>query len=115
MSKADTDLVIRLYIQEQLRKSIILKYHDYNGHMGIDKTYETVKGKYYWPCMYKELYKCTNSHNLSDPKLDKTTPKGNRCSFLPFVKLCLDISGPFPKAFSGKKYIIGFVDRYSGW
>ena len=51
LTKADTDLVIRLYVPEQLRKSEILKYHDYSGHMGIDKTYDAIKGKYYWPCM----------------------------------------------------------------
>ena len=51
--KADTDLVIRLYVPEQLRKLVILEYHDYNGHMGIGKTYNAIKGTYYWSCMYE--------------------------------------------------------------
>ena len=54
LSKADTDPIIRLYVPEQLRKSVILEYHDYNGHMRIDKTYDAIKCKYYWLCMYKE-------------------------------------------------------------
>ena len=33
----------------------------------------------------------------------------------PFAKLGLDISGPYPTTLSGNKYIIGFVDWYSGW
>ena len=61
LSKADTDPVKRLYIPEQLKQSVILEYHDYNGHLGIDKTYDAIKGKYYWPCMCKELYKYVNS------------------------------------------------------
>ena len=30
--------------------------------MGIDKTFDAIKCKYYWPCMYKEPYKYINSH-----------------------------------------------------
>ena len=33
----------------------------------------------------------------------------------PFGKLGLDISGPYPTTLSGNKYIISFVDWYSGW
>ena len=29
--------------------------------------------------------------------------------------LGLDVSGSYPKTVSGNKYIIGFVDWYSGW
>ena len=43
LSKADTDPVIRLYIPEQLKQSVILEYHDYNAHKGIDKTYDAIK------------------------------------------------------------------------
>ena len=30
-------------------------------------------------------------------------------------KTSLDLSGPYPKTLSGNKYIIDFVDWYSGW
>ena len=33
----------------------------------------------------------------------------------PFAKLSLDLSGPYPKSLSGNRYIIAFVDWYSGW
>ena len=118
LSKADTDPVIRLYIPEQLKQSVILEYHDHNGYMGIDKTYDAIKGKYYWPCMYKELYKYVNScvtcqtRNLKKvkPPLQETDAPP-----YPFAKIGLDVSGPYPKTLSGNKYIIGFVDWYSGW
>ena len=47
LSGTDTDPIIRLYIPEQLRKSIFLEYHESDGHMGIDKNCDTIKGKYY--------------------------------------------------------------------
>ena len=33
----------------------------------------------------------------------------------PMAKLSLDLSGPYPKTMSGNKYIIAFVDWFSGW
>ena len=33
----------------------------------------------------------------------------------PFDKIGLDLTGPYPKSLSGNRYIIGFVDWYSGW
>ena len=33
----------------------------------------------------------------------------------PFAKVSLDLSGQYPKTLSGNKYIVAFVDRFSGW
>ena len=33
----------------------------------------------------------------------------------PFAKIGVDLSGPYPTTLSGNKYIIGFIDLYSGW
>ena len=37
LSKLDTDPIIRLYLPRHIIKPIMMKYHDNNGHMGIDK------------------------------------------------------------------------------
>ena len=86
--------------------------------MGIDKTYDAIKGKYYWPCMYKELYKYVNSCVTCQTRhLKKVKPPLQETDAppYPFAKIGLDVSGPYPKTLSGNKYIIGFVDWYSGW
>ena len=59
--KAESDPVIQLNIPEHLRQEIIEQYYDNNGHMGIDKTHDAIKTKYYWPDMYKNLYQCITS------------------------------------------------------
>ena len=33
----------------------------------------------------------------------------------PFAIIGVDLSGPYPTTLSGNKYIIGFIDLYSGW
>ena len=61
LPKADSDPVILLCIPEHLRKGVIEQYHDNNGHMGIDKTHDTIKNKYCWPNVYKNLYQYVTS------------------------------------------------------
>ena len=46
----------RSVIPKHLVPLVVRQYHDDNGHMGIDKTHDTIKQKYFWPNMYKGLY-----------------------------------------------------------
>ena len=34
---------------------MIVSYHDGNAHLGLDKTYSAIIGKYYWPKMYVDI------------------------------------------------------------
>ena len=117
LSKSDSDPIIRLYITSHLKQLVIEQYHDKNGHMGTEKTYDSIEGKHYWPHMYKKLYQHVNScviyqrRNLREVKapLQETDAPP-----FPFAKLCLDVSGPYPRTLSGNKYI-SFVVWYSAW
>ena len=85
--------------------------------MGIDKTHDAIKTKYYWPNMYKNLYQCiTSCVTCQTRNLRKVKPPQQETDSptYPFPKLGLDVSGAYPKTLSGKKYIVGFVDWYSG-
>ena len=54
--------------------------------------------------------------NLPTEKIKKVRPQQETdAPPFPFAKLGLDISGPYPPTLSGNKYIISFVDWYSGW
>ena len=117
ISKADSDPVLRLH-SGTIRDSVIKKYQDWNGHMGSDKTYDTMKSKYYWPNMYKEVHDyvscCVNCQARS---LQKHKAHVQETDIPPyaFAKISLDVSGPYPASLSGNKYIVGFVDWYSGY
>ena len=113
ISQVDSDPVLRLYIPKQLRHAVIKQYHDDNGHMGLDKTNDAIKLKYYWPYLYKELYtyigRCVvcqsrNLHKIGAPVQETDIPP------YAFAKLGLDLSGPYPTSLSGNRYIVGFVD-----
>jgi len=44
---------------KRLRTQILQEHHDINisGHLGIDKTYESLRRNYYWPKMGKDVHK----------------------------------------------------------
>ena len=84
--------------------------------MGIDKTFDALTLMYYWPNMYKELNEYVNNCVTCQTRsLKKPTLQETNIPPYPFAKIGLDLSGPYPKSLSGNRYIIGFVDWYSGW
>lgn len=118
ISDADDNPTLRLCVPMHLRGAIVKQYHDDNGHMGVQKSFEAIRRKYFWPLLYKELYeyvgKCVVCQSRS---LQRTRPPLQETDIppYPFAKLSLDLSGPYPTSLSGNKYIIAFVDWYSGW
>ena len=118
ISNMDADAILRLYIPEHLRDLVIRQYHDWNGHMGIDKTYDAIKQKYYWPNLYKELYeyvsRCFTCQTRNKQKV-KPTLQMTHIPPYAFAKISLDLSRPYPTSLSGNKYIVEFIDLYSGY
>ena len=118
LSQPDDEPLIRLYVPSHLRKRVLVQYQDENGHMGVDKTFHSIKQKYFWSCLLREINdfvgKCIPCQTRN---LRKQQPRIQECDLppFPFAKLALDISGPYPKTHSGNQYIVTFKDMYSGW
>ena len=112
------DTVLRLYVPKHLRALVVKQYHDDNGHMGVQKTFDCIRQKYFWPNLFKELYQyvssCTVCQTRSLQKIRQPLQETDIPPY-PMAKLSLDLSGPYPKTMSGNKYIIAFVDWVSGW
>ena len=97
---------------------VIKQYHDRLGHMALDKTYDSVRLKYFFPYMYRKLNsyieKCVTCQTAS---LKKPRPPLQETDIppYPFAKMALDLSGPYPTTISGNRYIVSFIDIYTGW
>ena len=109
---------LRLVVPKQLRSNVIAQFHDHNGHMGVDKTFDNIKLRYYWINLYKDI----SEHIAKCITCSKRGLKFQRAplqetDFPPyaFAKIGLDLFGPYPLTLSGNKYIATFVDWYSGW
>jgi transposase InsO family protein len=86
--------------------------------MGIDKTFEAITNKYYWPNMFKEIYAyVTTCVACQTPNLEKVRAPMQETPVppYPFCHIGVDVSGPYPTTMLGNTYIIGFIDLYSGW
>ena len=118
ISNADADPILRLYIPTQLRQAVINQYHDDNGHMGCDKTFDAIRQKYYWPNLYKTVHNhITACVPCQQRNMHRIKPLLQTTDIPPyaFAKVGLDLSGPYPTTLSGNKYIVSFIDFYSGY
>lgn len=55
ISSPDDDPILRLYVPFSYQEQVLMQYHDLLGHSGIQKTYDTIKEKYYFPKLYKRV------------------------------------------------------------
>ena len=118
ISNLDADPTLQLYVPTHLRNTVKTAYHNSNGHFGTDKTFKAIKQKYYWPNTYKEICEYIQNCIICQTRtMQKITPPVQMTDTPPYpwAKADLDVSGPFPKSLSGNKYIVSFVDWYSGW
>ena len=108
---------LRLIVEEDQVEGIIKDYHSQIGHLGINKTYELLKNRFYWPgmkttvnnvlkmCIPCQIYKEKLPHKRSELMLDSTSYS--------FERIGIDVCGPFKMTRNGYKYIIGIIDYFS--
>ncbi|VDI43801.1 Hypothetical predicted protein [Mytilus galloprovincialis] len=118
ISHPDDDLKLRLYVPLQLRNEVIKSYHDNLSHLGIDKCHDSIRQKYFWPKLYKELNSYINSYINScvicqSQSAGKTKPLLQISDIppFPFAKIGVDLSGPYPTSLSGNKDPVLSIDN----
>ena len=118
ISQVDDEPILRLYVPTHLRSEVLQSYHTLLGHMGQQKCYSTIREKYYWPLLFKDIYEkidncviCKKRNMLAQQSKLIETP----ISAYPFAVVSIDLSGPHKQTISGNNYIISFIDHYSGW
>lgn len=119
ISNADAeDPRLRLYVPSHLERVVLRQYHDMMGHMGQDKTLDAIRPKYFFPNLYKKIHqyieKCVTCQTRADKKTKPPVQEMETPPY-PFAKIGLDLSGPYPTTLSGNKYIVSFIDLFSGW
>ena len=101
LSDPDNDPILRLYVPKHLRNIVVKQYHDDNGHMGVQKSFDGIRQKYYWPNLYKEIYQyvtdCIVCKTRSLQKVRQPLQETDIPPY-PMAKLSLDLSGPYPQS-----------------
>ena len=111
--------LIQIILPTSLKRNILQQLHDHSGHLGIHKTTESVKQRFYWPgyesdieMWIKECQQC-QQRNPQQPR--QHAPLGTITASHPFQKVSWDIMGPLPTTAAGNKYILVVTDIFSKW
>ena len=86
--------------------------------MGIDKTYDAIRAKYYWVNLYKDVTSYVASCIICQTRSNQRTKTAIQETDTPpyaWAKRAIDVSGPYPTSLSGNKYIVSFIDLFSGY
>ncbi|CAG2231626.1 unnamed protein product [Mytilus edulis] len=96
-------IVKRLAVPLTLRDDILKSYHDslLGGHNGIERTYHTIRYKYYWPGMYNDIQQyvqtCMQCQKAKPDAHKRPTPLQPLPVLDVFRRVHMDILGPFRK------------------
>lgn len=111
-----------LAVPQTMKKQILYDYHNHPmaGHFGFAKSYNKIKGRYFWPGLLKDVRNYVRS--CMDCQLRKETTNKPPPGLLqpirvgrPFEKVSIDLLGPVHRSSSGKNFIIvvsDFATRY---
>ena len=116
--RLDPDPRLQLVIPTELTHVILESYHDRCGHMGIDKSYDSIRRRYWWKNMYKDVVKHVKKCLVCNSrKLKRVNPEMQDLPLpnAPFQMVGIDTCGPFPESNSGNLYIITLTCHYSNY
>jgi len=107
--------VEQVVVPKVLRKATLRAHHEGFGHMGANRMLETIKLRYYWPKMDKDIVRHT--HKCINCKLRKSYQRRPSVPIMkyddtarPLDRVHIDLTGPLPTTKAGHKYIMVIKD-----
>ena len=115
-------VIRQLVLPRNKRHEALQAYHDSllgGGHFGFDRTYQSIRQKYYWPKMYKEILdyieKCDKCQRIKNNSHARKAPLTNMPVVGKFERWHMDFIGPLTEAENGSKHILLLVDSLTRW
>jgi len=108
-------------IPSNLRNDILHELHPTETavHLGVNKTLERIKERFYWPGCTKDVKDLCLACDLCASKERSTrtsqAPLRTYNVGAPLERVALDILGPLPDLDHGNKYILIIGDYFSKW
>lgn len=113
---------LALAVPRSLRREILVSYHDHvtAGHLGIRRTLEKIKRRYFWPKMFSDITRYVLScPDCQTRKLPATRPAGMLQPLpwveKPFQRIGMDFLGPLTQSEHGNKYVVVLIDYHTKW
>ena len=109
----------QVVIPATLKNTVLQEVHNNLGHLGVKKTLERLKTRYYWSQYEQDtvqwVKQCEQCQKRNPPQPNPGAPLGIIAAVRPFEKLSWDIMGPLPISSHGNKYILVITDLFTKW
>lgn len=116
--KESKDLIVvpRSRISEVLQE---LHNGPSGGHLGVNKTVEKVKQRFYWIGCHQSakdwIQNCSQCMAAKGPRIRSRGKMQQYNSGAPFERIAMDVAGPFPVTDTGNRYVLVVMDYFSKW
>ena len=114
-----TERCTQIVIPKSLIQGVLKQLHNQAGHLGIFKTTEKVKERFYWPGYEQDIrtwvQNCVQCQQRNPPIPQAQAPLGTIQASYPFEKISWDIMGPMPVTERHNKYILVVTDVFTKW
>ncbi|VDI02172.1 Hypothetical predicted protein [Mytilus galloprovincialis] len=115
-------LVKQIAVPRILRDDVLRSYHDCilgGGHQGFDRTYSSLRNKYFWPSMYEDIKQYVKTCEVCQQSKRnygaKRPPLKPQISDDIFSRWHMDILSGLPTTPDKFKHVLLVVDSYSKW
>lgn len=111
----------QIVLPSVLQKDVLSEVHSgaSGGHFGVNKTLQKIRKKYYWVrCKEDVTHWIQQCHVCA---ATKGPAKRTRAAMkvynvgVPFERIAMDITGPFPTSMNGNKYMLVVIDYFTKW
>lgn len=112
---------LKLVIPKSLQGKMLWFLHDATtaGHLGVKKTLQRVKQRYYWIGSSRDVKRwCQNCSGCSSrrrPQKKFQAPMQVYNVGAPLERIAIDVLGPLPETQQGNRYILVVMDYFSKW
>jgi len=113
---------LRLCLNKEQQKQILIALHDEHGHVGANKFLDIVRKRFYWKNLRNDIRQwvrkckhCATKKDLVPPPTKAPMEEVDLSNIRTFEKVAIDILGPLAKSKDGNKYIFVMQDYYSKW
>ena len=110
----------REVIPKHRKNRIFKEIHDHplGGHQGQDNTYQRTSELYFWPGMRQDVNQYLRTCNICQ-KRERRRGEAPLQPIIkpatPFYQIGIDIMGPLPRTWTGKRYVVVAIDHFSKW
>lgn len=110
-----TESIMQFVLPEALRSTVLQNLHDNMGHLGMERTVELVRSRFYWPRMASDVERkikmCERCVRRKAPP-DKAAPLVNIQTTRPLELVCMDFLSLEPDS-KNTKDILVITDHFT--